>query len=153
MSKLFQNSGVLFLVMLSFFVTHTKQEIKTKEPLLSQVALEEKPPSQEVIDQATRLYVASSTPVESQPYGVYTQEIEQVLNALPSDSEVYIEEREGGKWYLKVEKLFGSDGMASAEMTPTTPQDISPPPSSGSMDEPKFMPPNPIFNGGDTLLV
>jgi hypothetical protein len=39
-------------------------------------------------------------------YGEYTTEIETLLSATPMGAEIYLEEQEGGEWYLKIEKTF-----------------------------------------------
>jgi hypothetical protein len=39
-------------------------------------------------------------------YGQHTDEIEEFLSATPLGSEIYLEEKESGEWYLKIEKTF-----------------------------------------------
>jgi hypothetical protein len=39
-------------------------------------------------------------------YGDKTQDIEQLLAATPVGSEVYLEDRGDGQWYLRIEKIF-----------------------------------------------
>jgi len=39
-------------------------------------------------------------------YGAHTNEIQEFLATTPMGSEIYVEEKENGEWYLKVEKTF-----------------------------------------------
>jgi hypothetical protein len=39
-------------------------------------------------------------------YGQHTDEIEAFLSATPMGSEIYLEQKESGEWYLKIEKTF-----------------------------------------------
>lgn len=39
-------------------------------------------------------------------YGEYTDEIEKFLSTTPIGSDIYLEKKESGEWYLKVEKTF-----------------------------------------------
>ena len=140
MLKLFKNSGVLLLVILSFFVTHTKQEMESK--VLAQVEI-----VPQISSHTGEIVYVASTP-DPQPYGIFTSEIEQILSVTPTDSEIYIEEREGGKWYLKIEKLFSSETSGVEEVIPTAPQELAPPAT--PIDEPRFVSPS---YSEETLLV
>lgn len=42
----------------------------------------------------------------SSAYGEHTDEIEKFLSSTPLGSEIYLEQKENGEWYLKVEKTF-----------------------------------------------
>ncbi|CAA6821329.1 MAG: Unknown protein [uncultured Sulfurovum sp.] len=48
------------------------------------------------------LKVTNNTP----QYGENTNEIEAFLSTTPMGSKIYLEEKESGEWYLKVEKTF-----------------------------------------------
>ncbi len=141
MLQLFKNSGVLLLVILSFFVTHTKREIESNR--LAQVEILPQ------ISAQTGEIVYVATTQDPQPYGIFTSEIEEILSVTPTDSEIYIEEREGGKWYLKIEKLFSSETSGVEEVMPIAPQELAPPAT--SIDEPKFVSPQNYAEG--SLLV
>lgn len=39
-------------------------------------------------------------------YGQHTDEIQEFLSNTPMGSEIYLEQKESGEWYLKVEKTF-----------------------------------------------
>jgi len=39
-------------------------------------------------------------------YGPHTDEIQEFLSAIPLGSEIYLEQKESGEWYLKIEKTF-----------------------------------------------
>ena len=41
-------------------------------------------------------------------YGYHTEDIEKLLAVTPVGSEVYLEDRGGGEWYLKIEKTFSA---------------------------------------------
>ena len=41
-------------------------------------------------------------------YGYHTDDIEKILAVAPIGSEVYLEDKGGGEWYLKIEKTFSS---------------------------------------------
>ncbi len=45
-------------------------------------------------------------PIPTPQYGEHTEEIEKFLSATPLGAEIYLEQKEGGEWYLKVEKTF-----------------------------------------------
>ena len=45
-------------------------------------------------------------PVTSTEYGQHTDEIQEILSATPLGSEIYLEQKESGEWYLKIEKTF-----------------------------------------------
>jgi len=45
-------------------------------------------------------------------YGVYTSDIETLLEATPIGSEIYLKEGDNGEWYLKIEKIFTSENLA-----------------------------------------
>ena len=44
--------------------------------------------------------------VTSTEYGQHTDEIQEILSATPLGSEIYLEQKESGEWYLKIEKTF-----------------------------------------------
>jgi len=52
------------------------------------------------------------------PPAPHTQEMEQFLSNVPIGSEIYLEEKKDGAWYLKVEKTFTS--KTSEEEHPNT---------------------------------
>ncbi len=140
MLQLFKNSTMLLLVILSFFVTHTKREIESK--ILAQVEI-----VPQISSHTGEIVYVATTP-DPQPYGIFTSEIEQILSVTPTDSEIYIEEREGGKWYLKIEKLFSSETSGVQEAMPMDPQEVAPPAT--PIDEPRFVSPS---YSEDMLLV
>ena len=39
-------------------------------------------------------------------YGLHTDRIEELLSTTPMGSVIYLEEKESGEWYLKIEKTF-----------------------------------------------
>ena len=39
-------------------------------------------------------------------YGQHTDEIQEFLSTTPLGSEIYLEQKESGEWYLKIEKTF-----------------------------------------------
>jgi len=55
-----------------------------------------------------------SEPKETQTinYGEYTDEIENLLSAIPLGSDIYLEEQESGDWYLKIEKTFTTQSQS-----------------------------------------
>ena len=44
-------------------------------------------------------------------YGQHSEEIENMLSAVPIGSEIYLEETKDGEWYLKIEKTFTSQNV------------------------------------------
>ena len=44
--------------------------------------------------------------IHPQEYGQHTDEIQEFLSATPLGSEIYLEQKESGEWYLKIEKTF-----------------------------------------------
>jgi hypothetical protein len=141
MLALFQNSGMLLLVILSFWFTEAKE--RRVVPFLSP---QEKIIADSSLDRGEIVYIANIQKEEA-PYGEFTAEIEQILSVTPDDSEIYLEEREGGKWYLKIEKLFSSENQSLLE-TPQLPSENLTPPM--AIDEPPFTPTSYLE---DTLLV
>ena len=53
------------------------------------------------------------TTITKPEYGPHTDEIQEFLSAIPLGSEVYLEQKESGEWYLKIEKTFSKN---SSEM-------------------------------------
>ena len=51
----------------------------------------------------------------TQTYGIYTNEIEKMIAATPLGSEIFLEEKIGGGYYLRIEKTF-SDTAGKAEI-------------------------------------
>ncbi len=47
---------------------------------------------------------SSSSPIAD--YGEYQEEIEAILSTAPVGSEIYLEQKDDGAWYLKIEKTF-----------------------------------------------
>jgi len=149
MLNLFKNSGMLLLIIVSFVLTHMERdnvsnmlpEEKRMIPLATDSTVEQR---------GDLVYVATSTPETTQPYGKFTDQIEQILSVTPDDSEIYIEEREGGKWYLKIEKLFSAEEGVASETLPTPQVEMSPPASSPIDDTPLFVPQS---HDEETLLV
>ena len=50
--------------------------------------------------------VATSTSSTPANYGEHQEEIEAILSIAPVGSEIYLEEKDDGEWYLKIEKTF-----------------------------------------------
>lgn len=44
--------------------------------------------------------------IVSTNYGKHTDQIEKFLSATPLGAEIYLEEKEDGEWYIKIEKTF-----------------------------------------------
>jgi hypothetical protein len=51
----------------------------------------------------------------TQTYGIYTNEIEKMIAATPLGSEIFLEEKIGGGYYLRIEKVF-SDSKEKTEI-------------------------------------
>jgi len=45
-------------------------------------------------------------------YGVYTSDIQNLLDATPIGSEIYLEEVENGEWHLRIEKIFTAEDLS-----------------------------------------
>jgi len=153
MSKLFQNSGMLFLIITSFMVIDFKPAVDHAIFHGTYVEHDDLLALSKQINDSLH-YVATNTP-NPQPYGIFTQEIEQILSVTPSDSEIYIEEREGGGWYLKIEKLFSTEEQASGASSPlVSPTEKGPSEQRRTDDAEPFTPsPLPSEYPEDSLLV
>ncbi|CAA6816576.1 MAG: Unknown protein [uncultured Sulfurovum sp.] len=57
-------------------------------------------------DSTNSIKTVETTKVMHSNYGHHTDEIEEFLSASPLGSEIYLEKKETGDWYLKIEKTF-----------------------------------------------
>ena len=96
---------LLFLVLTAYlFIGCVEQEkvssIKTMEtaPLKSDIVLSNVKIESEV--------KAKEEKAPQPEYGQHTDEIEEFLSATPLGSKIYLEQKESGEWYLKIEKTF-----------------------------------------------
>ena len=53
--------------------------------------------------ETSEILTQTISPIE---YGQHTDEIQKFLSATPLGSEIYLEQKESGEWYLKIEKTF-----------------------------------------------
>ena len=74
---------------------HSVETLEQPATVISKVTL----PTQTVTTE-----VSSSSPVAD--YGEYQEEIEAILSTAPVGSEIYLEQKDDGAWYLKIEKTF-----------------------------------------------
>ncbi len=70
------------------------ESMETIAELTQHVTLEKN--NQETTDEITK----------EKSYGDHTDEIEAFLSATPIGAEIYLEQKESGEWYLKIEKTF-----------------------------------------------
>ena len=61
------------------------------------------------------IHESSSTTVD---YGPYQEEIEAILSVAPFGSEVYLEQKDDGVWYLKIEKTFTAEKAEEKKIEP-----------------------------------
>ncbi|CAA6809137.1 MAG: Unknown protein [uncultured Sulfurovum sp.] len=54
----------------------------------------------------TQINNNSTTSISKPQYGEHTDQIQEFLANSPIGSEIYLEEKEHGEWYLKIEKTF-----------------------------------------------
>ncbi len=94
---LFTISTFLFLGCSKQESVKTAQSMETLEQVVTVVSKK--------ITPAKRVSSLDSSTNESE-YGEYQEEIETMLSVAPVGSEIYIEQRDGGDWYLKIEKTF-----------------------------------------------
>jgi len=52
------------------------------------------------------------TQAKGDVYGVYTSDIQNLLDATPIGSEIYLEEVENGEWHLRIEKIFTAEDLS-----------------------------------------
>jgi hypothetical protein len=86
--------SVLFL--LSACVPSEKIETKNQE-LVVKSAIEENVPML----------------TEENAYGVYTADIQTLLEASPIGSEIYLKEGDHGEWHLRIEKIFTTESFST----------------------------------------
>ena len=65
----------------------------------------------ETLEQEATKEVIVQTQKEKSPQTTYPIELEEMLSTVPIGSDIYLEEREGGEWYLKIEKTFTSQNI------------------------------------------
>ena len=67
--------------------------------------------SQEVVVQSA---IEEDIPMltEENVYGVYTADIQNLLEASPIGSEIYLKEGENGEWHLRIEKIFTAENFS-----------------------------------------
>jgi uncharacterized protein YceK len=55
----------------------------------------------------------NTAPVVTQEniYGVYTSDIQSLLDATPIGSEIYLKEEANGEWHLRIEKIFTAEDL------------------------------------------
>ncbi len=58
---------------------------------------------------------SSSTTID---YGQHQEEIEAILSVAPLGSEVYLEQKDDGAWYLKIEKTFTAEKAEEKKVEP-----------------------------------
>jgi hypothetical protein len=49
---------------------------------------------------------------EENVYGVYTADIQNLLEASPIGSEIYLKEGDNGEWHLRIEKIFTAESFS-----------------------------------------
>ena len=94
---LFILSAYLFLGCSKHESVTTVQSVETLEQPVTIV-------SKATIPTQTVSTEASSSTVAN--YGEHQEEIEAILSVTPVGSEVYLEQKDDGEWYLKIEKTF-----------------------------------------------
>jgi hypothetical protein len=59
-----------------------------------------------IVSDATVEDKSSTKSISPEEYGQHTDEIQEFLSTSPMGSEIYLEQKESGEWYLKIEKTF-----------------------------------------------
>ena len=72
-------------------------------------------PSVETLEQEKVVAKKPSTTVN---YGQHQEEIEAILSVAPLGSEVYLEQKDDGAWYLKIEKTFTAEKAEEKKVEP-----------------------------------
>ena len=62
--------------------------------------------AKDTINSDKTVEISKTVPLINNKYGQHTDEIQEFLSATPLGSEIYLEEKENGEWYLKLEKTF-----------------------------------------------
>jgi hypothetical protein len=67
--------------------------------------------SQEVVVESA---IEENVPMltEENVYGVYTADIQNLLEASPIGSEIYLKEGDNGEWHLRIEKIFTAESFS-----------------------------------------
>ena len=67
--------------------------------------------SQEVV---VKSVIEETVPMltEENVYGVYTADIQNLLEASPIGSEIYLKEGDHGEWHLRIEKIFTAESFS-----------------------------------------
>ena len=94
---------LLFILSAYLFLGCSKESVKTTqsvETLEQPVTIV----SKKIIHGQTVSSIndSSTTP----DYGEYKEEIENILSVAPVGSEIFLEQKDDGAWYLKIEKTF-----------------------------------------------
>jgi len=66
--------------------------------------------SQEIVEVATIEKAPAIT--EENIYGIYTSDIQNLLELSPIGSEIYLKEEENGDLYLRIEKIFTAESFS-----------------------------------------
>ncbi len=95
---------LLFILPIYLFLGCSKQEsvatVQSVETLEQPVNIVSK-------DTITLQTVTTKAPPSTEAnYGEYQEEIEAILSVAPVGSEIYLEQKDDGDWYLKIEKTF-----------------------------------------------
>ena len=94
---LFILSAYLFLGCSKHESVTTVQSVETLEKPVTVVSKSTLP---------TQTVEATSPSSTESKYGKHQEEIEAILSAAPVGSEIYLEQRDDGDWYIKIEKTF-----------------------------------------------
>ena len=62
--------------------------------------------AKDTINSDKTVEISKTVPLINNKYGQHTDEIQEFLSATPLGSEIYLEQKENGEWYLKLEKTF-----------------------------------------------
>ena len=94
---LFTLSAFLFLGCSKHESVETVQSVETLEQSTDVISKE---------TNSVQIVTIANSSSTSDKYGEYQEEIEAILSIAPVGSEIYLEQRDDGDWYLKIEKTF-----------------------------------------------
>jgi len=100
---------ILLILLAYLFVGCAKQE-SVASSTQSMETLEQEA-TKEVVTQIDKTRV-----IQPKTYPI---ELEEMLSSVPIGSEIYIEERKNGEWYLKIEKTFNPQNVEEKSTQPT----------------------------------
>ena len=104
MTTYIQPKQILLLILSTYlFLGCSKHESVATAQSVETLELSKTVVSKKLVPMQTAKVINSSQVAN---YGEHQEEIEAILSVTPVGSEVYLEEKDDGEWYLKIEKTF-----------------------------------------------